>query len=468
MDALLLSSTDHVVPGGIEEGLRSEGLCVRTVLSPGSETADVTVNWGYTGTASLPGAWVVNPPDAVRTAHSVEEAARILSLHGIPVPEHVLPHGAVRRVRPFYHVEYKHYSIHVADLTAIKRKRPTGMNKIFSREKYERIVEIACRSVYLLGLHYGEVHLLVSTSGEATVSHIDPAPHLISDDLALAYGAHLARSIKHWLNSPTDCTPLMGADPEFTLTSRSGRPIDVSKYVQSNGAIGYDSQSLHGEINHVASQSRRSIRPIVEIRPDPDPSPVLLAHRIQNMLNKAIDVLPVRGTKWSAGSFPFGLTPIGGHIHFSGIPLTTPLLHAFDAYVAIPLMLLERRIPAKRRRRRYGRLGDFRRKSHGGFEYRTLSSWLVCPQATVATLALAKVIANEWRILPKNPWAGPYVAREFYLSKKMRFQRTFLPIWNNLQQTDTGDRYEKEIDYVRHMIASRREWDEEADLKSVW
>ena len=93
---------------------------------------------------------------------------------------------------------------------------------------------------------------------------------------------------------------------------------------------------------------------------------------------------------------PFRGHPIGGHIHFSQIQLTTDLLHALDTYLAIPDLLVEGSHRSRRRRRRYGYLGEYRLEGHGGFEYRTLSSWITTIHRAQATLSLAKIIAVEY------------------------------------------------------------------------
>ena len=70
----------------------------------------------------------------------------------------------------------------------------------------------------------------------------------------------------------------------------------------------------------------------------------------------------------------------------SRIWLTSRLLRVLDNYLALPFILIEDQ-NTKLRRPRYGFLGDFRRKTHGGFEYRTLPSWIVSPRITKGVIA---------------------------------------------------------------------------------
>ncbi|MCZ4142661.1 hypothetical protein BZG17_33240, partial [Escherichia coli] len=110
---------------------------------------------------------------------------------------------------------------------------------------------------------------------------------------------------------------------------------------------------------------------------------------------------------WQAGSMPQRGLPLGGHVHFSGITLNGELLRTLDNYLALPLaMLQDPRGDA--RRPRYGALGDFRLKSHGGFEYRTLPSFLVSPLVAKGVVGLAGLIASNYRRLRQRPlaWAA--------------------------------------------------------------
>lgn len=403
--------------------------------------------------------WTINPQPAVRAASSSESWALALSLHGIPVAQEALPAGAVRRLTSLPQGECRLVKVHVGDLNVLAVEDEGDGALTPEHRSYQKIMDAACRAVYLLGLHFGCVHVRVHPQGGWYIAAVDPAPD-VDTPLGRAYGRAVGRLLLEYeasRHAPREVT--LGADPEFALATPGGRLVDISRYVEKSGEVGYDRQT----------QRRGSpVHPIAELRPRPSPSPLALAVNVERALERATQLLPTRRTKWIAGSYPLGLIPTGGHIHFSGTRLTTPLLFALDQCLAIPLMLLERRTPAKRRRRRYGRLGDFRRKEHGGFEYRTLSSWLVEPAATRATLSLAKVIATEWPTLCDTMWPGARVSREFYLSKKARFRRAFPDFWAKLIASPTAQAYAYELHYIAHMVAGGKEWNEEQDFKIAW
>lgn len=457
---LLLSAESRPSRGldGMISAIESQGHCVRTTRQSVRGARPAVVLWGDLHDKDVRGKWTINPLPSIKTSLSRPDAAFTLALHGIPVADEDLPPGAVKRVRQIPKSQFHPVFFHICDLSVLKVEHPYRDDLSVSARTMEQMTEAACRSVYVLGLHFACVKILVHPGGYWYVQQVDPAP-VIDDDLGWAYGEKIGQLLKGLESDDHPLDVTLGADPEFVLAAPDGRLMDVSRYVERDGVIGYD---------RLSRSPRGSRYPIAELRPVPSPSPLVLATNIERALDRATRVLPVRKTKWIAGSYPAGQIPTGGHIHLSGIDLTTPLLKAFDDYLAIPLMLLERRTPAKRRRRRYGRLGDFRRKEHGGFEYRTPSSWLVSPQATKGALALAKVVATEWASLPVDPWQGSYHVREFYLSKKARFRRSFERIWHSIIHTPTGQQYAYELSYIHSMVTSRREWNEELDIKEAW
>jgi hypothetical protein len=69
--------------------------------------------------------------------------------------------------------------------------------------------------------------------------------------------------------------------------------------------------------------------------------------------------------------------------------------------------MIENPRSASLRRKRYGNLADFRIKKYGGFEYRTLGSWLVSPEITRGVLCLAKITISHYLELDQNYFASP-------------------------------------------------------------
>ena len=461
---VLLSKRDRSgAPAAVHEALRRRGLDVERRSRARSPESDVVICRGEPGGQAsgrtAVAALVINPLAAAKRASSPEETARLLHLHGIPVNPDRLPPGAVRPAASPPDDGFARVRIHVADLAVVAVDDEKGALRSVPRSKRDRIEEGACRAVYLLGLHYGAVDIAVRPSGRWRVERVDPRPD-VDEALAAAYGSRIAAMAEAWAHGSEGARDaVLGADPEFALAASGGKLLYASRYVPHAGLVGYDRQSR---------ANRGSVFPLAELRPAPSPSPHVLAANVEAALKKAKDLLPARGASWIAGSFPLGQFPAGGHVHFSGTPLTTPFLQALDNYLGLPVMLLEQKQRAKRRRRRYGRAGDFRRKEHGGFEYRVLPSWIVSPEATLAALALAKCVAAEWPGLSRNYLSSQQAIREFYLSRKARFRAIYPRLMGAVLRTPTGARFRRELEYFTRMVEAGEEWRDDKDIKAAW
>lgn len=461
--ALLLTDKKTTTKGldAVVGELENHGFRVECRKTPGRGPWDVAICWGVRDHPTGGSRLVINPAEAVQKCLSPAEAALLLNWHGIPVSWEHLPLEIARPVSRPPQDEYVSLRVHVGDLRVLAVEESSrGRNQLnLSRWRYQRMMEAACRSVYVLGLHFACVHLKVHPNGAWHVEHVDPSPP-VDDQLGRAYASsiiHLAEVCRRGPETHAEVT--LGADPEFALATDDGKLLYASRYLKHRGEVGYDRQSR---------RQRGSVFPLAEIRPNPSPSPLVLANNIRRALHSAGRMLPTNRTRWMAGSNPLSRFPTGGHVHLSGIALSTPVLLALDAYVAIPFMLLERRTRARQRRRKYGRLGEFRRKEHGGFEYRTLPSWLVSPAATRAALCLVKVVATEWPRLEAEPLRAPSVVKEFYLGKKPRFRQIFSNIWSKILSTPTGETYAYELSYVRRMVMNEHEWNDDEDIKPAW
>ena len=402
----------------------------------------------------------INPGRALSRLRPGGEWALLLWWHGVPVAFEHLPHEVPRPARPPRAGESARVRVHVADLHALAVEVDADSEVLdLPGEKYQRLAEAACRSVYLLGLHYAAVTLRVHPAGGWRVAGVDPSP-CAGEELASAYGESIAAFVAALAGATGSRDEVvLGADPEFLMATEQGRVLYASRYVEQAGTVGYDRQSR----GHLGT-----VYPLVEVRPSPSPSPVVLAANTERALAEAAERLPTRRTRWMAGSFPLGAYPTGGHVHFSGLPLTTPVLSALDNYLALPVMLLEDRRRSRQRRRKYGRLGDFRRKEHGGFEYRTLPSWLVSKEAARAVLCLAKAVAAEWPSLTGAPLQGLPLVKRFYQGKKAHLRRFFPTLWRRLLKTRTARAYRYELSYIPRALARECEWDDEADFKKAW
>lgn len=139
----------------------------------------------------------------------------------------------------------------------------------------------------------------------------------------------------------------------------------------------------------------------VELRPSPG-TPEQVTQNIRNLLQRLAQHLQARGSlaRVEAGSGTH--YPIGGHIHFSGVEATPPLLEALDDCITIPLNMAS--LPSAVQQRQsngYGRPSSWRVQPHG-WEYRAPSSWLVSPTITRGVLSVAWVLAYMQRPYPSS------------------------------------------------------------------
>jgi len=121
-----------------------------------------------------------------------------------------------------------------------------------------------------------------------------------------------------------------------------------------------------------------------------------------------------------------------------------------------------------RRRPGFGFLGDHRFKPHGGFEYRTLPSWLVHPQVAAGVLALAKIIAMHHGMLRLRPLNDVERQRQFYMGDKAALAAEVRRIWDDLVRTPGYARYRRMAEPLRRMSLAAKSWDSGKDLREVW
>lgn len=435
------------------------GAAVRT-RHPGGAW-DVLVRWGYADGPDAP--YTLNPSWAL--AHAAEPAAAraLLQLNGV----RCLTESTTKRLSTRSVVALR---IHAVDLCTVAIRRLIGDREMPVRNLSPRsahvLETVARRALYALGLHFGAVDVVVAATGRPFVRRVDPSPSC-DDELARLYGVELARSLRTLAVDAAEpprsraSRLLLGADPEFVIVRRDNRTLRcASDLFPMDGSVGYDRQRtmLHG----------RHCHPIAEIRPSPSGSPYALVEHVRTELKKAYRLAPDRNADWLAGAHPAPGCFTGGHVHFSGIRPTTFLLRALDNYLALPSLLMEDPGLARARRRRYGLLGSFRRKEHGGFEYRTLSSWLTGVRRARSTLCLAKLVAVEYPRLRRHLLATPQAHRAFYHGKKEVFREAVEALWDDMRGTDSYQEFSQDLEGTRIWILNRRQWREGADLKRLW
>ncbi|MEI2396352.1 putative amidoligase domain-containing protein, partial [Paenibacillus phytohabitans] len=174
-----------------------------------------------------------------------------------------------------------------------------------------------------------------------------------------------------------------------------------------------------------------------------------------------------RALRWRAGGMPLRGWALGGHLHFSGVTLCAPLLRALDNYLALPMLLLED-VRAAARRPRYGVLGDFRRQPHGGFEYRTLPSFLVSPVIAKGAVCLAHLIVSHYEELPLRPLDREKLHAAFYSGDKQPLREAWPPLEAQLRALDGYAAAASYIEPLLRSIAAQQTWDESRDIRGLW
>jgi hypothetical protein len=330
-----------------------------------------------------------------------------------------------------------------------KHKRSARLSKV-KRE--------AIKAIYVLGLDYGMVTCSINSSGKFVVFEVQPTPpwkepwtHLLANAMN-----QLAVQLRQ-----EDSPPLpigLGADPEFLLRHRNGKIVPASRFFLPEGVVGCDG---------VGSARYRHIKPLAELRPRPSlAAEQLTSHVFQTMQYAACRIADDH-LEWLSGGMPYRGFPLGGHLHFSNLWLNSHLLRALDNYLALPLMMIEGE-SARYRRPRYGTLGDFRHKSHGGFEYRTLPSWLISPTLTRAVFALSLCIAYHYRQLQQRPLDSCNNYQAFYQANRTRLRPYALAMCQEISQLTHYPDYEQELSPLFELIETNHQWNEQADIRHSW
>jgi hypothetical protein len=324
-------------------------------------------------------------------------------------------------------------------------------------KEVQNVQNIATRAVYALGLDYALVVCGVVSGKNIVIRKVNPTPKL-NRTMVEAYQKALQRFEAVENVEIAADKLLLGADPEFIMRSNKGNLILASKYFPLRGKVGCDAIWLG---------QNRSHKPLVEVRPEPSSDPRVLVERIYNCLHYAAKKVAHVPCSWLAGAMPYSGYPIGGHIHFSGIEPTFRMLRVLDNYLTVPLMMAEDQ-KGVQRRPKYGYLGDFRVKNHGGFEYRTPPSWLVSPTLTKGVLAAAKLIILHYKELNLNPLGNPDLQIAYYKGDKDAFRLWTSLLCQELKDLDAYDSYEKYLDPYFEYLQSGKKWDETKDFRRAW
>nr|WP_295969693.1 YheC/YheD family protein [uncultured Bacillus sp.] len=330
--------------------------------------------------------------------------------------------------------------------TAVKDEIPIrtvskGWNwvEIDKMELYEEWKQLAVRAVYVIGQHHACVKLGILNNDKPIVVDIDPLPAL---DIQQGEAGDAFT---------------IGADIEFML-SCDNELLPASEFFPLEGQVGCDERQIEQDSGDFA---------LAEIRPEHSASPHDLFHNIQTLIADASKMIPYQNISIHAGSMPFYGYQCGGHLHF-GIKPSVPLLRTLDYFLAIPLAMIEQSDTSRRRRKtKHGGLGRFREKPYG-FEYLSLSSWIIKPEITLAVLCLAKLTASHYEHLKTTFLYHPLIQRAYYQGN----QAILRTIWHDIKtqimdQTDYT-RYEKELNPFFTFIEEGSLLKENKDIRRNW
>ncbi|MEN6351528.1 MAG: hypothetical protein ABFD08_19310 [Syntrophomonas sp.] len=354
------------------------------------------------------------------------------------------------------------YEVLIFDIKIISiRVKYTAKGKEQSRYIKEsenaKVAELAKRVVHLLGLDMAMVKISLSAKRRWKVMNVDPSPVMRDQDCESAVNKIKSLYLIDEYLKNTEIK--LGADPEFMMFNiKTGKMISASDYFPREGLVGCDNIRV----------PNRMQRPVAEIRPRPETCPLKLAENIKQALNTASRMAPYYNVRWAAGSQPVGGYSIGGHIHFSNIKLNAWILTALDNYLGIPVFLIEEPLNAIKRRKKYGFLGDYRLKDHGGFEYRTPASWLVSKETTTAVLCLAKIIASNFISLNQNHLNNAEAQKAFYSGDQEYFRPIFTMLWKDIEASEMFNEYAEHLNVFPRMIDEGIHWNERTDLRKAW
>ncbi|WP_379151771.1 hypothetical protein [Paenibacillus sp. sgz5001063] len=322
-----------------------------------------------------------------------------------------------------------------------------------------KIRDTAIKTLYSLGLDSGELLLEAMGCRHYRVLKVIPLPAAPGGELPEPYrAASLALRRALALEQPGRPGLLLGMDPEFLLLREfTGRVVPASRYLPTDGVAGCDA----------GPPGTRGTFPVAELRPAPRGEPRALLAQLMSAARTADRLIADRSLRWRAGGMPLTGWALGGHLHFSGVTLCAPLLRALDNYLALPLMLLED-TRAAARRPRYGGLGDFRLQPHGGFEYRTLPSFLVSPVIAKGAVFLAHLIVSRYEDLRLRPLDREDLHAAYYSGDKPPLRAAFPPLAAQLRALPGYAQAARYIEPLFSCIAAEQTWDESRDIRELW
>ncbi|MCF8564837.1 hypothetical protein LLE49_08850 [Alicyclobacillus tolerans] len=438
------------------------------------ESGDVVIRWGVANESDPVNGRVLNPQDAVARTVSRAEMGRLLRRVGIRFlsKEQARDESGLKTSRIV-----RHYRIPLFDLNPIACFRSDG-NPVWINQRIQRVqdsfrevsfdddlvtkraIRLAVRALHAVGLDFGMVSIGLGQKGVLHVLDVTANPVLDSRMLEL-----YATAVRDFMEQEDKVArsgfgPVkLGTDIEFMLRSQNGKMVLASNFFSRKGKVGCDDRSVQFDGKRL---------PLVELRPDPDASPLGLLNNLREVMLQAASTIRRPGVQWRAGSMPFRPYCTGAHLHFSNVPYSSHFVKVLDNYVGIVLMMVEDPKTAVLRKARYGFLGDVRQKDYGGFEYRTPASFIVDPDVTAAALCIGYLAAVHHRELSMTDIYNPGLQTAFYKGDTEKLLPIALRNLSNLRQLPEYERFRDYIEPLVRMIEERRVWNENIDVRTVW
>lgn len=337
--------------------------------------------------------------------------------------------------------------------------RSPGLEPEQGTPLWRRLGKTAIRALYAYGLDMGEVVIAAGEEGQYTVEEVSPILDFADPATVQLYAEAMTEHLRELDQfSSEEAEVLIGMDPEFILYNHhTGKVVPASRFLSHHGEAGCDVLRFQG----------RRLLPLAELRPAPGREPEEVVRHLLHAFRTANTHISDRNLLWQAGGMPQRGFPLGGHVHFSGVPLTSEFLRILDNYLALPVFLLEDN-SSFRRRPNYGFLGDYRVKSYGGFEYRTLPSFLISPLVTKGVIALARLVAENPGHFKRRPLQDEEVFRAFYNGQPERIRPSILSLLSDIAEAEGFGRYEKYLDPFLKAVKSGATWDESTDIRRPW
>lgn len=321
------------------------------------------------------------------------------------------------------------------------------------------VKNLAARGLYAAGLDAGQLIIVAASAHRAKVVQVLP-------DWPVRDADRYLQAARQWWERRQRLQPQelhkLGADPEFALrkTGNDGNEMALaSHYLKVAGTVGCDTTRYREEL-------AMHQHPVAELRPEPAEDPDELFFRVREALQLAYAKIDDPAIECLAGGMPFHGYPIGGHIHFSGLIPTFSLRRKLDAYLALPLVLIEDE-GCRARRKRYGFLGDVREKVYG-FEYRTLPSWLVHPVVARGVLHLSRLIATSHSQLDAKPHLRLPLIKAYYRGEKAVLEPYVRQVWEELSRLPGYRLSRVHLDRYFSCLLSGESWPASVDLRKTW